>query len=154
MAASKERRAFLDKLKATETANTKVCTGCDTVLPDSEFHKNKNARKELASRCKKCNCARSSAHSKSEAGRECRLQRIYGLSTEQFDAMLESQNHQCAICGSQEAHGRWEQFHIDHNHATDKVRGLLCNRCNTLLGMADDQIAILLAAVKYLEESR
>lgn len=47
--------------------------------------------------------------------------------------MLEGQGGGCAICGATEA-GAGKSFHVDHCHETNKIRGLLCNRCNTHLG--------------------
>jgi len=152
MAATKERRAHLDKLKTLETEGTKVCSGCDMVKPLEEFHKAKQ-RKDVCSRCKECNCKRAREHSKSEAGREARLKRLYGLSLDAYSALLASQGGRCKICGSTEAKGRWKQFHVDHCHKDGHVRGILCNRCNTMLGMIDDDPAALRAALKYLEEN-
>lgn len=61
------------------------------------------------------------------------LRATYGITRDNFLSMLSSQGDVCAICGSSTA--RWKkQFHVDHCHETLKVRGLLCNRCNPMLG--------------------
>jgi len=61
----------------------------------------------------------------------------------------EEQNKKCAIC---EEDLSWDKIHVDHNHSTNKIRGLLCENCNRMLGMAHDDIGILIGAVNYLEE--
>ena len=57
----------------------------------------------------------------------------------------------CAICGGQPTNGR--RLAIDHCHTTDEIRGLLCNKCNLLIGHARDSVDILLAAIEYLSRA-
>lgn len=77
--------------------------------------------------------------------------RRYGLTEFSFHSLLSSQGYRCAIC--------IEPFdgvtvpHIDHNHATGRVRGLLCNHCNTAIGKFRDSPERLMAAINYLKES-
>lgn len=54
----------------------------------------------------------------------------YGLTIEEFDNFRKAQNDVCGVCG-----GEWK--YVDHNHYTGKVRGLLCPRCNTLVGFLE-----------------
>lgn len=63
-----------------------------------------------------------------------RLRTIYGISKKEYDNLLEKQKNKCAICGTQEVKGKAKQMHVDHCHASKKIRGLLCMRCNTALG--------------------
>jgi hypothetical protein len=73
---------------------------------------------------------------------------IYGLTVEQVEHMRKDQNGVCAICfGSS---GGKKDLHIDHCHATGKVRGLLCESCNRGLGFFRDSPDHLVAAAKYL----
>lgn len=58
----------------------------------------------------------------------------------------------CAICGTHQANLK-TTLCVDHNHQTKKIRGLLCNRCNLLLGMAHDNPEILQKAIEYLKEN-
>lgn len=73
----------------------------------------------------------------------------YGITNEQFDAMLAAQGHQCAICGKTQQRG----WHIDHCHSTGRVRGILCHGCNIGLGAFRDRTTSLLKAIQYLERN-
>jgi len=77
----------------------------------------------------------------------------YGITSEAFAKMEQEQNHQCKICGATSAQNADRDWSIDHDHQTGKVRGLLCFKCNILLGMVGDQISILESAIKYLKEN-
>lgn len=77
----------------------------------------------------------------------------YGMTIEQYDAMLCEQAGKCAICqksdsGANHGHAPW--LHVDHDHATGSVRGLLCTQCNHLLGNCRDNPGLLIAAISYL----
>jgi hypothetical protein len=76
----------------------------------------------------------------------------YGVTPEKYDEMLESQDNKCKIC--RRPFGEDLKPVIDHDHATDKVRGLLCRFCNTGLGMFSDVAELLIRAVEYLKESQ
>ena len=81
----------------------------------------------------------------------------YGLTIEKFDQMLDQQNGVCAICGSPPATEGWQtvkQLHVDHDHATGHVRGLLCDTCNRGLGYFHDDLAKLEQAKQYLIRTR
>lgn len=69
-----------------------------------------------------------------------------GITQEEFDGLLAEQQGKCAIDGCMGA-----AEHIDHDHKTGQIRGLLCGRCNPGLGLFDDDPAKLFAAAKYLE---
>ena len=81
--------------------------------------------------------------------RRSRLKGKYGITTEEFDAILLSQGGRCKICRT-DAPGFWC---VDHSHATDHVRGILCNPCNLALGHVKDTPAILKAMIRYLYDS-
>lgn len=80
-----------------------------------------------------------------------RTLRKYGVDQAWFDATLDAQQHRCAICRTDEP-GR-KNWSIDHCHATGRVRGLLCNHCNTAIGLMRDDPAALRAAIDYLERA-
>jgi hypothetical protein len=76
----------------------------------------------------------------------------YGITVEEYDEMLVTQGGKCAICSADEpgGPGRW---HVDHDHKTSKVRGLLCARCNRALGGFKDDPVILQSAIDYLRRA-
>jgi hypothetical protein len=74
---------------------------------------------------------------------------LYGLTEQQYAAMLAAQGDRCAICRTDTPGGKGG-WHTDHDHGTGKVRGLLCHNCNLMVGHAQDDPAILRAAVDYL----
>jgi len=76
----------------------------------------------------------------------------YGITVAQRDALFEAQGKKCAICGSADQKSK-SGWHTDHDHKTGKVRGILCQPCNLMLGAIDDDKAALAAAIKYLENS-
>lgn len=75
----------------------------------------------------------------------------YGVSLEQIDKILLGQNHQCPICGEPLRDGGASGRHIDHDHKTNRIRGILCSRCNLGLGLFRDNSKFLANAAKYLE---
>lgn len=80
------------------------------------------------------------------------LKHRYGLTLEQYDEMMEFQSGVCAICGEENESG--QPLYVDHCHESGKVRGLLCRRCNTLIGCAEDSTAVLTEAIIYLAHNR
>ena len=82
----------------------------------------------------------------------------YGLSVEQYEAMVEYQDHKCKVCGEEESamdkNGTHRRLAIDHDHDTGQIRGLLCSKCNTALGSFRDNVENLKRAILYLEGSK
>ena len=76
----------------------------------------------------------------------------YGLTLEAYDILVDEHKGYCGICGTHETEivSKRTKLCIDHDHATGKVRGLLCHSCNKLLGNAKDNQQILLNAIQYL----
>lgn len=87
-------------------------------------------------------------HTTPEMRRRWNLMTRYGLTPGQIVTMLETQGGVCAVCGKEPTNPR-----IDHDHATGKVRGILCHRCNLLIAGMDDA-AWLQKALAYLEKHR
>jgi hypothetical protein len=78
------------------------------------------------------------------------LKRLYGLDEVTYHRILKAQNNQCAICGVVfDSSSKALKPHIDHDHKSGKVRGLLCSGCNTSLGHVERE-GFLAAALKYL----
>lgn len=79
--------------------------------------------------------------------------RRYGITPKDYDSLFEKQKGVCAICKkvelSENQYGV-KRLCVDHNHATGKVRGLLCHKCNLMLGYAEDSYCRLISGVYYL----
>jgi len=76
----------------------------------------------------------------------------YGLTVQQYLDLKIKQNNLCAICQQPNKSERCD-FHIDHDHRTGKVRGLVCNNCNRGLGYFADNPIVLRLAASYLEQN-
>jgi len=69
----------------------------------------------------------------------------YGISLADFNILKEKQNGKCAICHNEDI------LYVDHCHKSNKVRGLLCQKCNTAIGFFNDDTERMLSAVNYLK---
>lgn len=75
----------------------------------------------------------------------------YNLTEDDFNRMLENCNNSCEICGKPFSdESRYTTPGVDHCHETGKVRGLLCRKCNTAIGMLNDDITLIKKAFEYL----
>ncbi len=77
-----------------------------------------------------------------------RLKKMFGISLDEYEAMLVSQGGVCAICGGVQKAGA--SLCVDHCHVTERIRGLLCHRCNRAIGFFEDNKDLLTRAVSYL----
>ncbi len=82
------------------------------------------------------------------------LRRQYGLTLEDFEELLRTQNGRCAICNSESPGKRSKNWHVDHDHATGVVRGILCSHCNIALGNFGDDIERMRKAIEYIERGK
>lgn len=134
------------------TNGEKYCSLCKTTRTIQEFYKDKYRLDGLCNWCKSCrqkyNKNRTEYHS--HRHREVR----YGVTLEMYNDLLEKQNGRCAICCRKESKiqaGRILTLSVDHNHRTGQIRGLLCDRCNHLLGFFEgvDPSSV----IEYLEKN-
>ena len=77
------------------------------------------------------------------------LKREYGITSGQYDEMMTKQDGKCAICQRHKNEFK-NRLAVDHSHITGEVRALLCYKCNSLIGLANDSPERLLAAIQYL----
>jgi len=92
-----------------------------------------------------------------EKVRDQEFKNKFGITLDDYNKLSESQNHVCAICGKQETHtirGKVLRLAVDHNHETSKVRGLLCAKCNTAIGLLNESEQLLNNAITYLNERK
>lgn len=158
----------------------KMCGKCATEKPLEDFYRDKNHKLGRAHWCKACASAYEKARYWKDPEREralsleryrknhaqrratsnayCRANREkimarkvlynYGLSPEKYEAMYRTQGGVCAICRELNICGR--RLAVDHDHKTGKVRGLLCAKCNLVLGQARESVDLLYRAADYL----
>jgi Recombination endonuclease VII len=86
-------------------------------------------------------------------GALARRAELYGLTLSDWMTLLLKQEHKCAICKVEFRDIGW-RAETDHDHNTGMVRGLLCGKCNKMLGFAKDCIETLIAGAEYLKQSR
>lgn len=85
------------------------------------------------------------------AGRNNDLKRLFGITLDEFNQMFLMQSGKCKLCGIHQSN-LTIALSVDHDHQTKKVRGLLCRKCNSMIGFANDNPIILEMAAKYLKE--
>ncbi len=81
--------------------------------------------------------------------RDNHLKRTYGISLDEYNRMHEEQDHRCAICRRHQADHQ-KSLHVDHDHETGEVRGLLCYPCNRAIAILGDSAESVQRAVDYL----
>ena len=141
----------------------KTCTKCGELKPLGDYHKRAASKDGHKYICKACSVEEHRAWKAAQpAGRlsamekswrdnnprreiERRLLRKYGISHDEFTAMVLQQDGQCAIC-----HKVPPKLVVDHDHETGAVRQLLCGNCNRALGMLQDQPHLADRAADYL----
>ena len=139
----------------------KTCRTCSTVLSDDAFYRSHGGR-YLFSECIDCSRSRSKRWKTSHPGpkdwkktpqeysktRERLLKRRYGIGSAEYDRMLSAQGCKCAICRT-----GWSSehpLHVDHSHSSGAVRGLLCYKCNTAVGLINDSPEVAESLAAYL----
>lgn len=136
----------------------KTCNRCKIEKEFSAFHKNARNKDGLNNRCGKCTVEyNNERYRKNDSMKKyqkdywngnVRKLKKYGLSVEQYREMLSRQGNCCAICKQELI-----QQYVDHCHTTGKVRGILCLKCNTGIGLLGDSIEYLQNAISYLQAS-
>lgn len=149
-----------------EHIKNKTCKICNEKKPVENFHK---LKKWYASYCKICQAAfikewrlknlDSIKAKKAERWKQMpaikkadkHLKRRYGISMQDYLVILESQKGVCKICGQESIRKR---LSVDHCHTSGRVRGLLCERCNSILGRVKDNPIIFDNAALYLRTAK
>jgi hypothetical protein len=112
----------------------RTCSKCKESLPVSEFNKSRATLSGYQTHCRKCGLA-------------YERERHYGVTREQTAALLAAQDGHCAVCPETRS------LHIDHNHETGKVRGLLCGNHNRALGLLQDDKLTIARLFQYIERA-
>jgi hypothetical protein len=127
-------------------ANRQPCAQCGGPIPET--------RTRGAKYCSRSCGAKAAADRFPKEKRSAYNRRYnYDLAPEEFEALLAGQGGVCAICKTDEWRGKHNKPHVDHDHATGRVRGILCGQCNNGLGNYRDNPDVLRAAADYLERA-
>lgn len=121
---------------------TNVCLWCDADITHMRAH---------AKYCSTSCSAKAWKDAHPGRQREIRLKHAYGITPEQYEALFASQKRRCAICHCKHPGRQW---HVDHDHDTGEVRGILCGNCNEAIGKLRDDPKLLRAAYRYLTRER
>jgi hypothetical protein len=132
---------------STDPGGTYICSICKIEKPISMFHKRVDRPIGIASHCKECH---HKYHYDLDTWRARRLHREYKTDPETYNKLFLQQEGKCAICGCVARENGRGQLALDHSHETFLVRGLLCFRCNTLIGQVEK--TGLGKIIKYLEK--
>jgi hypothetical protein len=138
---------------------TKRCGRCKKILPVSYFNKHTQTKCGLHSYCKKCDkeYQKSRRELSPTQAKYYHLGRRYKITKENYHGLLEAQGGSCAICKgenrqSDKRTGKNRSLHVDHNHKTGSIRGLLCHKCNLALGFLNEDVKKIKSMIKYLEK--
>jgi hypothetical protein len=159
----KRRKPFAEftKLASAKDGLSHKCKPCKKKIADAYYKRNRellrrrqaewalnNPEKVKSNRCKDYARHR---EERLKGQRTIRVMR-YGITLEAYQEMEDKQGHLCAICRQppEKLNGRQKSLNVDHDHVSGKVRGLLCTRCNTGIGLFLDSPALLSAAIGYL----
>ena len=123
----------------------KHCIRCKEPKDGSEFDTDCTSRDGLRSKCKSC-CV-----SDKEDLSFYQIKKKYDLSKDEYKAILADQKGVCAVCGGG-PNGRGSKLYVDHCHKTNKVRGLLCRKCNLAIGYVDDDYIRAAELSSYLHQ--
>lgn len=170
--------------KTTVINGKKLCLKCSKQknICEFEFRVSHNGKKYYRSPCKKCANKRKKVYSKKyreknkeqiniEANRRIkerkangdeklitsiknsRLKHLYGITLDDYNKLFTTQVGKCYICKIDSSECKKGLF-IDHNHKTGVVRKLLCSRCNTVLGMVNENEELLITLINYVREHK
>ena len=122
----------------------KTCTKCGCTKPQTEFCKYHKSPDGLNWHCKSCASKASTKYKRLQAT---------GCTPEMYDSLYTKQSGCCAICGKHNSKLK-RNLAADHCHDSNKIRGLLCGRCNRGLGYFKDNPDLLFQAISYLKRSQ
>ena len=135
------REAYNTTIASRYASGRRLCTYCNIEKDVEEFSK-RSSRRQGSNKCTVCSRIVTLKY---------KIQKNYGISWEEFISLLESVEYRCEICDAKLELGKKNHSpHLDHNHSTNQIRGILCGLCNRGLGQFKDNPARLEAALVYL----
>jgi len=149
-----DKNKYITKLKKEKndlsSKGFKRCTKCRGIMTFDKFNAHPHGYCGLNSKCKTCQAEDKKPSCKEDKDRWQKTARLkkYGIASKDFNTMMTEQDGRCKICSIEITE---KSASIDHCHINGNVRGLLCTRCNTGLGMFKDNIEFLTRAISYLQ---
>lgn len=136
--------------------DNKECRDCKEVLPREQFAKNKARKDGLDIRCRECRRKFRLEKGAADYMKKLGLKRNHGITIEEYNSMLEAQDHRCLIDTNYENKpgGNHGPLVVDHCHLCGEIRGLLNHLMNWGLGVFKDNPTLLRAAADYLERHK
>jgi hypothetical protein len=154
----------------------KTCSLCKRDKPLDSFYKHSGSKDGRRGECRSCVCHKAAERLKGEPiekkeyrarwkkeynSRPARQAKLYsyslaryGLTSEDYERMLKDQGFRCKICpAAHDLSKKHCRLYVDHCHTTGKVRGLLCQKCNSLIGFAREDAEVLSGAIAYLKSA-
>lgn len=134
----------------------KICRKCNTEKELTEFYKHPSTADRRDTICKKCKLDNQRVDRKLNPDRHSAyqlrrsIQTKYGISWEEYERMGDDQAWRCLIC-QRHQDDLTRRLVVDHDHETGKIRGLLCQRCNSALGYLEDSALLVGRALAHLE---
>jgi hypothetical protein len=130
----------------------KRCSKCKEDKDLSQFAKYKNGKLGAHHYCKPCHSEQRKRTYDYSKSRNRRILHSYNINIDTIESVYISQGGCCKICNKKySTFSKHGGLYIDHCHTTGKVRGLLCAKCNGLLGSCNDNISVLQNAIEYLK---
>ena len=153
------RSTVSDKITEKDLPTHKKCSECDHEKSLDGFPYDKHRPDRKKTMCKECFNIKSSIYYKKNTDKKKNqiLLKCYNITIEEYNKLLISQDSKCGICNNYELTivnktNKPKQLAVDHDHKTGKVRGLLCQKCNTGIGNLKDSIELLDRAIQYLKK--
>lgn len=149
-----ERKNIEKNLKGIDLSRPQVCRTCKEEKPTSNFYRRANTKSGLDSECAECTKERDKRrykrdrHKRKYQNKWATIKMKFGITESNWMEMLKKQNSCCAVC--RVLFEPIEKAHIDHDHKTGKIRGLLCKKCNFAIGLLNDDPSVFIRAAKYL----
>ena len=129
----------------------KKCSSCKKIKPLSEFGVKSQTKDGLMGRCKKCQAKYRTLRytSNPKHYRDLRLKQKLGIEPEDYDLIYINQDGRCGICGIHQSKLP-RKLAVDHDHGTGQVRGLLCQKCNSAIGLLKEDPILITRVLTYL----
>ena len=145
-----------------QSVTSRVCVACGIPKPLDEFYDRKD-RHGKRSKCKACRTAQTTIRTQEDRKLDiprhnrirwvCSIRMKYGVEPEEYERLLAEQKGVCAICKQPETRklrGNIARLSVDHNHLSGRIRGLLCSKCNTAIGLINEDMELLERIRQYL----